>query len=86
MTPEELASSKDAVRTRAYFSWLDAGYPDRRQLEFWIEAEREWIEHNYVPHRVLDGTRPQPGKQSSAVSLDGERQEPAPHSRRHRHT
>jgi hypothetical protein len=59
MTPQELVSCKDIVHRMAYFRWLDAGCPDRGQLEFWLDAQREWIARNYVPHRSLDGTRPQ---------------------------
>jgi hypothetical protein len=86
MTPEELKSSRDAVHELAYFKWLNAGRPDGRELEFWLEAEREWIQHNYVPHRMLDGTRPRPDGQSSTVSAGGNRREAAPKSRRHRNT
>lgn len=60
LTPEELAICKDAVHKMAYLKWVDAGCPDQGQLEFWLQAEREWIEHNYVPHRTLDGSRPRP--------------------------
>ncbi|MGD9721241.1 MAG: DUF2934 domain-containing protein [Pirellulales bacterium] len=57
LTPAELQRSRDIVRTRAYCKWQAAGCPGDRELEFWAEAEREWIAHEYVPHRPLDGVR-----------------------------
>jgi hypothetical protein len=59
LTPEERSSRKDALQRRAYFNWVEAGCPDCRQLEFWLQAECEWIENDYVPHRTWDGTRGQ---------------------------
>jgi hypothetical protein len=58
LTLQELECIRDAVRKMAYFNWLNADRPDCGEVEFWLQAEREWIEHNYVPHRTLDGTRP----------------------------
>jgi hypothetical protein len=86
MTSEELNSSQDAVHKLAYFKWLDAGRPDCRELGFWLEAEREWIQHNYVPHRMLDGTRPRLDGQSSTVSAGESRREAKTKPRRHKHT
>jgi hypothetical protein len=60
MTGAELDRARDAVRTMAYFKWLDAGCPDGGQSEFWLKAQREWIERCYVPHRSCDGARPTP--------------------------
>jgi len=57
LTPEELECCKQVVEQMAYFHWLDAGCPDEGDLEFWLQAEREWIEHMYVPDRPLDGVR-----------------------------
>ncbi|MEX0678734.1 MAG: DUF2934 domain-containing protein [Pirellulales bacterium] len=86
MTPEELNSSKDAVQKMAYFNWIDAGCPDCGQLEFWLKAEREWIEQNYVPHRPLDGTRAQLAAPSEACAAGNNREEPSPaKSRRREH-
>ena len=34
------------------------GAPTGRDLDFWLLAEREWIEHRFVPSRPCDGTRP----------------------------
>lgn len=86
LTPQKLESCKEAVHRMAYFNWLNAGCPSGNQLEFWVQAEQEWIQHNYVPHRMLDGIRPQPDGQSSAVSAGENRQEPVPpQSRRRKH-
>lgn len=82
MTPEELQCSRDAVQKMAYGNWLNAGCPACREIDFWLEAEREWIEHNYVPHRMLDGARPQPGSRSSNISAGEKHREPAPKSTR----
>jgi Protein of unknown function (DUF2934) len=78
LTPEELSSSKDAVRKMAYFNWLEAGCPDGEQLEFWLKAERQWIEHSYVPHRLLDGARAQLVAPSKASAAGNNRAEPSP--------
>jgi hypothetical protein len=59
LTPQELDSCKQAVRKMAYKLWLDAGRPECGQVDFWLAAERDWIESNYVPHRTFDGLRPQ---------------------------
>ena len=32
---------EDTVRTLAYSKWEDAGRPDDREEEFWLEAEDE---------------------------------------------
>lgn len=31
------------IRERAYFKWLEAGCPDRRDQELWLSAERELL-------------------------------------------
>ncbi len=82
MTFQELESCKDAVRKMAYFNWLDAGCPESGQLEFWLKAQREWIERNYVPHRTFDGTRPQPKDESPVAPASEDRQEPGPSTSR----
>jgi Protein of unknown function (DUF2934) len=38
MVEEEL---RRAVAARAYALWQQAGQPDGRELEFWLEAEQE---------------------------------------------
>lgn len=74
LTPEELELCRKAVRKMAYFKWLDAGRPDWGELEFWLQAEREWIERNYVPHRTFDGTRPRPRRRAKQAAEHGARQ------------
>lgn len=64
----ELDSRRDVVRRMAYFNWLNSGCPDGRQLDSWLLAEREWIEHCYVPSRPCDGTRPPEAKSVPAVA------------------
>jgi len=59
LSEEERKVCRDAIEKMAYFNWLNAGDGDKNQLEFWVKAERDWIEHCYVPDRALDGTRPQ---------------------------
>jgi len=59
-TPEELELHKEAVRKMAYRRWRAAGCPEYAELDFWLDAEREWIERSYVPHRLVDGVRSQP--------------------------
>jgi hypothetical protein len=78
LTPEELTSSKDAVQRMAYFDWIDAGCPESGELEFWLKAEHRWIEHNYVPHRSLDGARPKSDSQPVAVTNQEGHEEPIP--------
>ena len=75
LTPEELNVCKDAVRRRAFFNWCDAGCPDFGHFDFWLQAEREWIEYNYVPHRRLDGTRTQAADEVPSLSRNAERSE-----------
>ena len=64
LTPEERETRRDVIRRMAYFNWLDAGCPQSDGFPFWAKAERDWIDHNYVPHRDWDGT--------PAVSRNGE--------------
>lgn len=58
LTPEELDASREAVRKMAYFRWLEAGMPTDSGLDYWAQAERDWIERYYVPHRDLSAGRP----------------------------
>ncbi len=37
----------NAIRLSAYYKWVDAGCPNGRHDEFWLEAENEW-EQGYV--------------------------------------
>ena len=56
LTPEEREARRDIIRRMAYFNWLNAGCPQGDELTFWAKAEREWLEHSFVPHREWDGT------------------------------
>lgn len=62
LTQAELSIAKEQVRQMAYFKWKNAGCPDGRSQRFWSEAELEWIEYFYVPHR--DSTDPQTHSES----------------------
>jgi hypothetical protein len=35
----------------AYLKWEAAGRPFDGSTQFWLEAERHWIEYEYTPHR-----------------------------------
>jgi hypothetical protein len=35
------ASNEEAIRSRAYSLWEEAGHPDSDGVEFWLRAERE---------------------------------------------
>lgn len=35
---------REEIRMRAYHLWLHAGRPDGRELDFWLNAEREFLE------------------------------------------
>ncbi len=52
MTPAQYEAALASVRRLAYEKWLDAGQPCCDGGAFWLEAEREWIEHYYVPPRA----------------------------------
>lgn len=49
LTPKELAHCKSSIRQMAYDNWLSAGQPTGDGREFLVRAERDWIEHRYVP-------------------------------------
>ena len=51
LTAEQLMHSQDAVRRLAYDRWQAAGRPRGHELDFLLEAEREWISRCYVPNR-----------------------------------
>ena len=51
LTDEELKLAREQVQLAAYFKWRDAGCPDGSELDFWREAELEWMEYFYVPDR-----------------------------------
>ncbi len=62
MTCEDLQRAREAVRKLAYFKWLEAGCPNDCDRLCWVQAEQDWIAHNYVPDRSLDGNRPRVDK------------------------
>jgi hypothetical protein len=51
LTDKELQAAKKQVQQMAYFRWQNAGCPLECEQTFWNEAELEWIEYYYVPHR-----------------------------------
>lgn len=54
LTADELTRCRECIRHMAFEKWLNAGQPAGDGLEFWTQAEREWIEHCYVPHRPFE--------------------------------
>jgi hypothetical protein len=58
LAPGELEVCREAIRKLAFCKWLDAGCPSEGEVEFWLQAESEWIATQYVPSRDLDGSRP----------------------------
>jgi hypothetical protein len=51
LDPDKLDWARDEVRKLAYQKWVDAGQPPKGAADFWLIAEREWIERVYVPDR-----------------------------------
>jgi hypothetical protein len=54
--PEIRSDSARSARVaeNAYFRWLDEGRPDDRQLQHWLDAEREYICTTILRGRRLD--------------------------------
>ena len=48
---DEQDAARQRIRGIAYEKWRAAGCPDGMSLSFWLQAERDWIEHEFVPHR-----------------------------------
>jgi hypothetical protein len=40
--PGPAAQGADAIRTSAYFKWIEAGMPPGDGVKFWLEAENEF--------------------------------------------
>lgn len=40
-TQTQEAAFEEAVRTRAYYLWDDAGRPEGDGVEYWLEAQRQ---------------------------------------------
>ena len=57
LTDQELQTAKNQVQELAYRKWQQAGSPEDEAQKFWLEAEREWIEQYYVPHRYPDSEK-----------------------------
>lgn len=51
LTEQELQTARSQVQEMAYRKWQEAGCPEDAAQRFWLEAEREWMEQFYVPHR-----------------------------------
>jgi hypothetical protein len=51
LLPEEREVARNRIRAIAYQLWTDAGSPGGESLIYWLQAERTWMEHEYVPHR-----------------------------------
>jgi hypothetical protein len=49
--PAKLEWALEEVRKLAYQKWTEAGCPLEGDANFWLLAEREWIERIYVPDR-----------------------------------
>ncbi len=49
---ERLAVAREEVRKLAYEKWREAGQPPEGDINFWVIAERDWIERVYVPDRT----------------------------------
>ncbi len=51
LDPDKLAWAHEEVRKLAFQKWIEAGQPLDTEMDFWLAAEREWIERIYVPDR-----------------------------------
>ena len=54
LTEAELQIARGQIQEMAYYKWQNAGSPVGDADRFWSEAELEWIEYCYVPHREFD--------------------------------
>ena len=52
LSDEARACAEEEVRRAAYFKWLADGAPEGDGHAYWVEAERDWIAHCYVPCRA----------------------------------
>jgi hypothetical protein len=60
LTPSERQECKAMIRKLAYSKWLAAGRPEGQSLAFWLRAEEDWVDWNYVPHRFIEDDQPSP--------------------------
>ena len=52
LTEEEVKMAREEVQRLAYLKWKKAGSPlVADPLQFWCDAEQEWIDFYYVPNR-----------------------------------
>ena len=51
LTKEHLQAARQQIEQLAYFKWQQAGCPEGADVEYWLEAEREWIQYQYTPDR-----------------------------------
>jgi hypothetical protein len=54
LSEPQMRAAKLEIQVLAYCKWKEAGCPEKRSLDFWLEAETEWIEYRYVPQRYPD--------------------------------
>ena len=47
----DMEAARKEIEALAFCKWQEAGCPDNSALDFWLEAEIEWIEYCYVPDR-----------------------------------
>src|SRR5689334_1661593 len=40
--------TRDEIAARAYWIWVELGYPAGRDLEHWLQAERELLDGNNI--------------------------------------
>ncbi len=50
--PDELELVREVVRRMAYQRWHEAGCPNCDGVQFWSDAEQEWIARYYIPRRI----------------------------------
>ena len=58
LSSEQLEFARSQVRESAYEKWRRAGSPPNDGVEYWLEAEREWISRKYVPWRPIEMASP----------------------------
>jgi hypothetical protein len=54
LSAEQRDSARCQVREWAFERWRSDGSPPGDGIQYWLEAEQEWISHNYVPPRPFE--------------------------------
>ncbi len=54
LSESEMQDARKKIEELAYLKWQKAGSPKDHGIDFWLEAEREWIAYYYVPDRYLN--------------------------------